>query len=82
MLAEDFDLAEFEEDEDCGCLVATAVIDGVETQVHHWLPDDFAPHVPSSECGCGPTLRAQGPGRLLYEHIDQDDATFIESHLT
>jgi hypothetical protein len=72
VLAEDYELSEFEEDEECGCLVATTVIDGVPTEVHHWLPDDFAPHEPSSECGCQPALRAQGTGRLLYEHWDQD----------
>jgi hypothetical protein len=48
------------------------MIDGVAVEVHHWLPDDFAPHAPESDCGCGPILHDQLPKRLLYEHIDQD----------
>lgn len=81
MLADDFDLADFEEDDDCGCLVTTAVLDGVTTEVHHWIPDDFAPHDPTPECGCGPNLRAHSPGRLLFEHVDQDASPAAGPHL-
>lgn len=69
-----------EEDEDCGCLVATVVIDGKDVAVHHWLPDDFAEHVPDSECGCQPMLH-QTDTVLLYEHVDQEQEQFIAQHL-
>lgn len=86
MLAEDYELdGDVEEDEDCGCLVSTIEVDGFQVEVHHWLPDDFAPHAPESECGCCPVLHDQRPKRLLYEHLDQDteegcDAGFPAAH--
>lgn len=73
MLAEGYELGDDVDDsEACGCLVKTVQIDGRDVQVHHFLPDDFAPHVPESECGCGPVLH-QRAEMLVYEHIDQDD---------
>lgn len=74
MLAEDADLGdEWREDDDCGCWVTNTVVDGVTVDLHHWLPDDAAPHVPDLECGCGPQLIGNPDGVLLYEHNDQDD---------
>lgn len=63
----------FVEDEDCGCWVTTIVVDGRDRDVHHWIPDDSAPHVPDPECGCHPILLDNPDGVLLYEHLDQDD---------
>lgn len=58
------------EDED-GCVVATETVDGVEVTVHHQIPDDFAPHSATGECGCGPEVVHQGSTRI-YLHVDQD----------
>lgn len=74
MLAEEFDDPGWAESEDCGCWVAKLVIDGVEVDAHHWIPDDSAPHVPSTECGCSPVRREEAEGVILFEHWDQDDA--------
>jgi hypothetical protein len=79
MLAEDYP-GLVVEDDDCGCTVVTVEIDGRRVDAHHWIPDDFAPHVPDSECGCKPVLRAD-PERtveMLYEHFDQDTADYFE----
>lgn len=38
---------------------------------HHAIPDDGAPHAPTSECGCGPQRYIAG-GHIVYEHVDQD----------
>lgn len=59
-------------DDDCGCAVTTMRVDGRDVQVHHFLPDDFAPHAPTSECGCGPQLRQVSDVLWVYEHVDQD----------
>lgn len=72
VLADGFELGDIDDDTECGCLVTIATIDGVEVEQHHWLPDDFAPHVPDTECGCGPVLHDQRPARMLFEHFDQD----------
>lgn len=72
MLDEGFDVAGWAEDDDCGCLASTVLDDGERLTVHHWIPDDTAPHVPHPECGCGPAAR-ESDGVLLYEHVDQDD---------
>jgi hypothetical protein len=53
-------------DDECG---HTVVVDG-EHQ-HHDIPDDGAPHAPTSECGCGPA-RYLTAGGVVYEHVDQD----------
>lgn len=41
----------------------------------HLIPDDGAPHAPTSECGCGPTSREHvyfgGVTRRAYIHHDQ-----------
>jgi len=66
-------LVQWDESEDCGCWVAKTVIDGAEVDIHHWIPDDTAPHVPDTECGCGPVLRHEAQGVVLFEHWDQDD---------
>lgn len=74
MLAENVDLGpDWVEDDDCGCWTTMVVVDGRERSVHHWIPDDFAPHVPDPECGCGPqlTVLACG-GQITYRHVDQD----------
>jgi hypothetical protein len=52
----------------------------VETEAgewqHHEIPDDGAPHAPTSECGCGPQ-RDESTGHVVYVHADteadQDD---------
>lgn len=36
----------------------------------HEIPDDGAPHAPTSECGCGPAREYRG-GRPVYVHVDQ-----------
>lgn len=73
VLDEKYDVGQLVEDEDCGCWVVTAVVDGRELVAHHWIPDDTAPHVPDPECGCEPTAHTAGPGELVrYEHRDQD----------
>lgn len=36
----------------------------------HLIPDDGAPHAPTSECGCGPDRVLRG-GRYVYVHTDQ-----------
>lgn len=51
-----------------GCGHVVIDVDGDEQ--HHDIPDDGAPHAPSSECGCGPAVRLAGPHRV-YEHVDQ-----------
>jgi hypothetical protein len=57
-----------------GCIIADPIdVDGNLVEVHHQIPDDFAPHAPTSECGCKPLLHALG-WRLVYEHVDQDAA--------
>jgi hypothetical protein len=55
------------DDDECGHVIVT--IDG-EPQ-HHEIPDDDAPHAPTSECGCGPQRYTVG-GHVVYEHVDQD----------
>ena len=69
-LAEGFD--DLDEDEDCGHLITEIEVDGRKVQLHHTLPDDTAPHAPTSECGCGPVLHQVDAGMWVYEHIDQD----------
>ncbi len=74
MLDEGFEPGDsWSESDDCGCWVAKTVIDGVEVEAHHWIPDDTAPHVPDTECGCGPIHRSDAQGVMLFEHLDQDD---------
>jgi hypothetical protein len=60
------------EDED-GCVVVTELVDGVEVRVHHQIPDDGAPHAPTSECGCAPQVFHTDDGTRVYLHVDQDD---------
>ncbi len=59
------------EDGPCECFVDTIQVDGVRVEVHHIIPDDFAAHAPTSECGCKPVLHTR-PRMLVYEHLDQD----------
>jgi hypothetical protein len=59
------------EDED-GCVVVTDLVDGVEVKVHHQIPDDCAPHAPTSECGCAPEVFHTEDGTRVYLHVDQD----------
>lgn len=40
---------------------------------HHDIPDDGAPHAPTSECGCGPQRSTSDLGHIVYEHDDQGD---------
>lgn len=55
-------------DDECG---HTIVVVARQTQ-HHEIPDDSAPHAPTSECSCGPQ-RHFVTGHVVYEHIDQDE---------
>ncbi len=55
------------EDPECGHVLVD--VDG-ETH-HHDIPDDGAPHAPTSECGCGPQRETAG-GHVVYGHVDQD----------
>lgn len=48
---------------ECGHLV----VDGE----HHDIPDDGAPHAPTTECGCGPQLATGAGGHAVYVHTDQ-----------
>jgi hypothetical protein len=52
---------------DCGHLVID--VDG--EQQHHAIPDDDAPHAPTSECGCRPRREDQD-GHVVYVHADPD----------
>lgn len=57
---------------DCGHLV----IDVGGEQQHHAIPDDDAPHAPTTECGCGPQ-RVTAGDHVVYQHADpagDDDA--------
>ena len=54
-------------DDECGHVIARVAGE----QQHHEIPDDGAPHVPTSECGCGPQRYLAG-GHVVYEHADQD----------
>jgi hypothetical protein len=74
LLDEQFELhEEWREDED-GCIV---VVDqtsaGERLEFHHQIPDDTAPHVPSTECGCGPQATENPDGVILFTHVDQDE---------
>lgn len=53
--------------EECGHEVVT---ENGEEQ-HHEIPDDGAPHAPTSECGCCPQ-RHLVDGHVVYEHFDQE----------
>ena len=55
------------EDEQCGHVI----VEGLAGLEHHDIPDDGAPHVPSSECGCTPQ-RYLVHGHTVIEHLDQD----------
>jgi hypothetical protein len=55
---------------ECGHTIVDA---GGEAQ-HHDIPDDGAPHAPTSECGCSPQRVLVG-GHVVYEHADQDADT-------
>lgn len=57
---------------DCGHTVVD--VDG--DQQHHEIPDDGAPHAPTTECGCGPQRVTSGP-HVVFVHADQgfDEAT-------
>ena len=61
------------EDED-GCVVRTEMVDGDQVEVHHRIPDDSAPHAPTSECGCRPEVFHARDGIRVYLHVDQDRA--------
>ncbi len=52
---------------DCGHIVID--VDG--EQQHHEIPDDGAPHAPTTECGCGPQ-RETRDGHAVIVHADQD----------
>lgn len=59
------------EDPDCGHVVID--VDG--DRQHHDIPDDGAPHAPTTGCGCGPA-RLEAGDHVVYAHVDQaaDDA--------
>ncbi len=65
------------EDED-GCLLVTELVDGLLVQVHHQIPDDSAPHAPTSECGCAPEVFHTKDGTRVYVHADQDHDEDLE----
>jgi hypothetical protein len=56
--------------------------------VLHLIPDDGAPHAPTSECGCGPdrstTPRPDGTHGTTYTHRDMtaDDGPEDSTHAT
>lgn len=52
---------------DCGHIV----VDAGGEQQHHEIPDDSAPHAPTTECGCGPQRETRG-GHAVIVHVDQD----------
>lgn len=52
---------------DCGHIVID--VDG-DAQ-HHNIPDDGAPHAPTTECGCG-VQRVEEAGHVVFEHVDQE----------
>jgi hypothetical protein len=56
-----------EADDECGHAVV-AVAGEIQ---HHDIPDDGAPHAPTSECGCAPQRHLVN-GHTVYEHVDQD----------
>ena len=58
-------------DAECGHVIVTDPDSG-EVQ-HHDIPDDTAPHAPTSECGCSPQ-RHTVDGHVVYVHHDQDAA--------
>lgn len=73
MLDEQFEMSEdWAQDED-GCIVVVGQVDGVRREFHHQIPDDSGPHVPSTECGCGPQALENPDGVILFEHLDQDE---------
>jgi hypothetical protein len=53
---------------ECGHVIIRT--DAGEEQ-HHEIPDDGAPHAPTSECGCAPQ-REDRAGHIVYAHADQD----------
>jgi hypothetical protein len=73
VLDEQFELSqEWHEDED-GCIVIVKDVDGKPVEFHHWIPDDSAPHVPDTACGCGPQPEPNPDNVILFWHLDQDD---------
>lgn len=50
---------------DCGHYVVH--VEGEEQ--HHAIPDDSAPHAPTSECGCGP--QRVDARQVIYLHVAQ-----------
>jgi hypothetical protein len=76
VLDEQFELSEeWREDED-GCIVVVREADGERLEFHHQIPDDSAPHVPDTECGCGPQALENPDGVILFQHLDQDELWF------
>ncbi len=65
-------------EDDDGCVVVTELENGLEIKVHHQIPDDDAPHAPTSECGCGPEVFHTPDGTRVYLHVDQDDDDDLE----
>lgn len=76
MLDEQFELGEEWCSDEDGCVVvigADPAAGGGFLEFHHQIPDDTAPHVPSTECGCGPQAVENPDGVILFTHIDQDE---------
>lgn len=59
-------------EDDDGCVVVTELADQVKVKAHHQIPDDGAPHAPTSECGCSPEVFHTNEGVRVYLHVDQD----------
>lgn len=52
---------------DCGHIL----VDVAGATQHHQIPDDGAPHAPSTECGCGVQLAVGDGGHEVFVHTDQ-----------
>ena len=47
------------------------IIEASGEQQHHQIPDDGAPHAPTTECGCSPQRVTTGD-HVVYQHADPD----------
>lgn len=42
-------------------------------EIHHWWPDDGAPHIEGLDCGCQPRIYLQQPDLIVAIHVDADE---------
>lgn len=57
------------DDEDGAADCGHVIIDVAGERQHHQIPDDGAPHAPTTECGCGPQ-RVTAGDHVVYVHPD------------